>query len=818
MVRRTGGTWFWLRWSFRDLRRRWGLVLAISLLIAVGTGLATGLGSMEGWRVRSADASYALLHGHDLRVTLADGSFVPAGTLERAVRGSDIAPLVDRLQERLVVPTQIDASTGGRVVMTPGRMIGLPVGAYASTAVDGVWIVEGRGLTGAPDEVVVEGGFAKYHELPATGRLRIGGGHVVRTVGHGRSPDTFLVLPPSGPLGGETSFAVVWAPLALAQRVGGVGDTVNELVLTTVPGADLDTVQRGVNAALAATLGGVGLTVTRGTDEDVHRILYEDASNDQQFITVFAVLVLLGAALGAFNLVTRIVEAQRREIGIGMALGAPSSRLAIRPLLLAAEVALVGMLLGVAVGIAAGRALRGVLAELLPLPVTLTPFEPGVFVRGALVGFLVPFVAALYPVLRGVRMTPVEAIEVGARTARTSRLVSLAGRIPLPGRSVARMPFRNVVRTPRRTLLTALGLAAVTAVLVSLLGAFDSFDAAIDTGEREVRHETPERMSVQLATFVPVGSPLVRAIAAQPSVGRVTPSLQVTGTVTSGDRAVDIALMLLDPRDTTWRPTLLGGGAFDPGARGIVLARKAARDLGVHVGDTVTLRHPRRVGKRSFAYVESRVEVVGLHPNPFRMPAYTSLEVARLLGLEGATNALVVVPAEGRSSDDVARELFPLTGVTSVQRALTTIEALREAMGQYTDILRVTEVAAVALVLLLAFNATGIAIEERVREHATMLAFGLPVRAIVGATALENALVGVLGTVLGLGLGWLVIRWMTGSLLPEVLPDVEVPAHISRASVAEALLVGIGAMALAPLLTLRRLRRLDIPSALRVVE
>ena len=815
---RTGGAWFWLRWSFRDLRRRWGLVLAISLLIAVGTGLATGLGSMEQWRIRSADASYALLHGHDVRVTLADGSFVPAGTLERAVRGSDVAPLVDRVQERLVVDTQVDASTAGRVVLTPGRMIGVPVGAGdASNAVDGVWIVQGHALTGAPDEVVLEAGFAEVHDLPATGRLSVGGGHAVHMVGHGRSPETFLVLPPTGLLGGETNYAVMWAPLALAQRVGGVGDTVNELVLTATPGADLDQVEHGVRAALAARLGTVGMTLTRGGDEDVHRILYEDASNDQQFISVFAVLVLLGAALGAFNLITRIVEAQRREIGVGMALGAPSSRLAIRPALLAAEVALLGMLLGVGVGLAAGRALRGVLAELLPLPVTSTPFEPGVFARGALVGFLVPFVAALYPVLRGVRMTPVEAIEVGARTARTSRLVSLAGRIPLPGRSVARMPFRNVVRTPRRTLLTALGLAAVTAVLVSLLGTFDSFDAAIDTGEREVRHETPSRMNVQLATFVPAASPLVRSIEAQRSVGKASPTLQVTGTLRSGGRTVDVALVLLDPRNTIWRPTV-GSGRFDPGPDGIVLARKAARDLGVRVGDTVTLRHPRRVGERAFSYVDSRVQVVGVHPNPFRMPAYMSLAAAKLLGLEGATNALTVVPRDGHSSDEVARALFPLTGVTSVQRALTTIESLRDVMDEYTDILRVTEVAAVALVLLLAFNATGIAIEERVREHATMLAFGLPVRSIVGTTALENALVGVLGTAAGLALGWAVIRWMTGSLFPEVLPEVEVAAHISVASVAEVVLVGVGAMALAPFLTLRRLLRLDIPSALRVVE
>lgn len=814
----SAGALFWVRWSLRDLRRRWPLVLAISLLIAVGTGLATGLGSMERWRVRSADASYALLHGHDLRVSLADGSYVPSGTLARAVRGTEAAALVDRAQERLVVPSQIDASTDDRVVLTPARIIGVPVGGSASDAVDTLSIARGRGLSAAGNGIVVEQKFAEYHDLRVPGRVRLGGGRELEVVGTGVSPDTFLVIPPAGLFGGETSLAVVWAPLPVAQAVGRVGDRVNELVLTVVPGADLATVERSVRTALRGVLGDVGVTVTRGVDEDVHRVLYEDAANDQQFVTVFAVLVLLGAALGAFNLITRIVEAQRREIGVGMALGVPSGKLAIRPVLLAVEVSLLGVVLGVLVGLAAARALGGVIADLLPLPVNETPFEPAVFVRGAAIGFCVPFLAAIYPVARGLRMTPVEAIEVGTRSARTSRMVSVAGRLPLPGRSLARMPFRNVVRTPRRTLLTSLALAAVTGVLVAMLGVFDSFDAAIDAGEREVRQATPDRVDVQLASFVGESSALVRAVEADDAVGPVSPAIRVTASVRSGDRSLDIALSLLDAASPIWRPTILHGGRFPVNGPGIVLARKGAHDLGVHVGDTVTLRHPRRVGPRSFAYADSEVKVVGLHPDPFRVPAYMDIGTAGMLGLAGATNTLTVVPAPGYTTDDVARALFPLPGITSVQRALTTIDTLRDSVDQYVEILRVTEIAAVALVLLLAFNATGIAIEERVREHATMLAFGLPVRSIVATTALENALIGLLGTLLGLGVGWLVIRWMTGTLLPEVLPDAEVLPTISAASLAETLVVGVGAMALAPLLNLRRLLRLDVPSALRVVE
>ncbi len=53
----------WLRWSWRDLRSRWVQVAAIAVVIAVGTGLFSGLRSMNDWRGLSNDASYATILG-----------------------------------------------------------------------------------------------------------------------------------------------------------------------------------------------------------------------------------------------------------------------------------------------------------------------------------------------------------------------------------------------------------------------------------------------------------------------------------------------------------------------------------------------------------------------------------------------------------------------------------------------------------------------------------------------------------------------------------------------------------------------------------
>ena len=82
-----GRVWFRLRWAARDLRARWPQVAAIALIIAIGTGMSAGLGSMTAWRHESLDESYALLHNHDVRVELTEGSAVPRGALLKVANG-----------------------------------------------------------------------------------------------------------------------------------------------------------------------------------------------------------------------------------------------------------------------------------------------------------------------------------------------------------------------------------------------------------------------------------------------------------------------------------------------------------------------------------------------------------------------------------------------------------------------------------------------------------------------------------------------------------------------------------------------------------
>lgn len=823
------GARFWLLWSWRDLRRRWHLIIAIGLLLGGGVGLAAGLGSMRDWRIDSNDASFATLDVHDLRVEVEDGSFTSTGELASAALRIPDAEAIAAVSERLILPTQIAARSGdGRQILTPGRLVGVEVGSsgvrdgveVTGPDVDTIAVEAGGGLgSGRGRDIgVLEPRYAEENGISTGASVRLAGGGKVELVGLGNTPETFVVLGEGGQFSSEENFGVLSVPLATAQRLSGRTDSVNDLVLRLTPGADRAEVAAQLDRQLGKAAPGLGIAVTEREEIDAHRLLYDDAENDQQLFDIFAFLILAGSAFGAFNLVSRTVEAQRREIGIGMAIGVAPSRLATRPLLMGLQIAVIGVALGVGVGLLVNAWLRGLLVDQLPLPILETDFRPGTFAGRSAVGFVIPILAAAWPVWRGIRVTPVEAIEVGFRAARGGGLAPILGRLPLPGRSLAQMPARNVLRTPRRTILTVLASGAVVAVVISMSGLLDSFEATVDSNGAEELRSSPERLLVGLDDSYPQGAPEVAEITSSPVVARADAFLRLPGELgAEGAEPVEVTLETLPTGDPLWVPRA-SDGELPVAPDEVLISETAAEDLGAGVGDEIPLMHPRRLGPRRFATVETAVRVSGTHPDPFRFPAFVTPAAAEGFGLAGRVNSLELTPAEGLTPDDAKRVLFGLPGVASIEGAAALNESLERGLDDFAAVIRVVTAIAVLLVLLIAFNSTAINADERAREHATMFAYGVPVRTVLRLAVAESLIMGVLATLLGIAVGLGILSWVVNSSLEEILPDLGVIVSLSGSSILLAALAGAGAMALAPLLTVRRLRRMDIPSTLRVLE
>lgn len=804
----------WLKWSWRDLRSRWVQVAAIAIIIAFGTGLFSGLRSMNIWRGMSNEASYEAVNTFDLRVELGAGGFVERGTLLRTLDEA-ASEYVSGAEERLVLPSQVSVEADGRTIIVPGRLIGVDV-SDDGPHINMLHPELGRSLTAqdaGQDAITLERNFGKFYNLPESGSAILSGNIAVQYIGQVLSPEYFFVITPEGGLLAQANFAAAFTSLETAQRITAKEGSVNDLLLTLAPGAD----ENAVFDALSKAFGPLGGTVSRRLDDPSIRAMVEDVEGDQQFNTVLAIAIFGGAVFAAFNLTSRIMDSQRREIGIAMALGVPPLRVALRPLLFSAQVALLGVIFGIIMGIGVAQGLRVILTDFIPLPVWRTPFQPGFFARVAVIGFLIPFLATAVPVWRAVRVPPIDAIKTGHLAMRTGGLAWLLTRMRIPGQTIRQIPFRNIARAPRRTLLTALGIAAIVTVLVMVMGMLDSFLDAFDRTGAETAGNSPDRVEIALDTFYHQDSLTVRNIRDSSSAADVETSLRLGGTLSKDDMSFDVFLNFIPFDSTLWQPTLIQG-SLRTDIPGILISEKAADDLRVEAGDTLIVRHPVVGGQGLFSLQNSEIEVIGVHAHPFRLNAYLSAERAGIIGIEGMTNVIHARPASGVETDTLKEDLFKLPGVGSVQKATASTDVFRDQFEQFTGILYFIQIAIMALALLIAYNTASINMDERQREHATMFAYGLPVRSVMGMAIVESAILGVISTILGLVGGYILLQWVVIVLIPATMPDLGIEALIKPTTLAAAVILGVAAVAVAPLLTIRRLLKMNVPSTLRVME
>ena len=804
-----------LRWALRDARARWLQVCAIALMIAIGTGMYAGLSSTTQWRFASNDASFDLTNMYDVRAQLGGVGFLPRGSLAAVAESIEG---VEQVEERLIYQTQVDVDAGGSSVFARGRVMGVDL-SDGGPHVNGVETLVGRAIdeseVGEP-VVLLDRNFGVFHELPDSGRLTLGGGVTAEYVGQAASPEYFVIIEQTDFLA-QANLAVMFTSLETAQKLASRPGMVNDLVLTVAPGANLDLVETALIDGLKARYPQMGVTTMQTEDDPAFRALTNDPKGDQAFYNVFATVIFAGAAFAALNLATRMVEAQRREIGTSMALGVPPRSIAARPLLVGLQIGILGVVFGIVIGLLIGNALGGVLQAYAQLPVFVTPFHTGIFARAAAIGFALPVLAVLWPVYRAVRVAPVDAIRTGHLASRGGGMAPVVSRLPLPLSSLGRMPFRNLLRAPRRTLLTLLALTAVIAILISVVGMMDSFVLTIVQADEELVGDVPDRLKVELDTFYPVTSPEVTGVMDGGALRIAEPELVLGGGVSANGKRQDLVLQLVDFQSQTWRPTAVEGElAVD--RPGVVLARKAADELGVDTGDFVTLTHLVRTGVDSYSFATRDIEVIAIHPHPLRFFAYLDIRQARWFGLDGFANVISGAPAAGQTLDAVKRALFEAPGVGTVRGLAETSKATQELLEEFAGVFRVIQVFVLGLALLIAFNTANINTDERSRDHATMFAYGVPVRRVLGILAMEGFVLGLLATVLAVGVGYALLLWILRVVLPESVPDIGVLLAVDIPAMAVILAAGIAVIALAPALTVRKLRRMDVPATLRVLE
>ncbi|KAA3658970.1 MAG: ABC transporter permease, partial [Chloroflexi bacterium] len=201
--------------------------------------------------------------------------------------------------------------------------------------------------------------------------------------------------------------------------------------------------------------------------------------------TIFGFLILGLAGFLVINTITALITQQIQQIGIMKLVGGRRPQIMGMYFVMVLAYGVAALLIGVPVSIFMARWIVNFATDLLNVRVISSVIPANVVLMQVLVGLLVPLLAALWPVIQGVRITTHRALNnLGLQSGSvsqhlTDRLMTFLQRW-MPIQRPLIISFRNTVRKKGRLALTLLTLIMGTALFIAVLSVRDSVELTIE--------------------------------------------------------------------------------------------------------------------------------------------------------------------------------------------------------------------------------------------------------------------------------------------------------------------------------------------------
>ncbi len=574
------------------------------------------------------------------------------------------------------------------------------------------------------------------------------------------------------------------------------------------------------------------------------------------FLMTFAVVALVVGSFVIYNTFSITVAQRTKETALLRAIGAKRKQVTRAVMVEALFTGVFASAVGLVAGIGAAQGLAAVLGAFgLQLPSAGSVVAPASLAVSAVVGVVVTVVAAYLPARKAAKVAPIEALrDAAVDRSSTSKRRTVIGVVlaatgaygvaaglgahkiatvgfgalgvfaalivlgPVVARPLSRalgvlLPrFRgmpgtlareNASRNPRRTASAASALM-IGVALVALMTVFAA------TAKASMATTIDKAMKADWIVETQFGmggmSPdITKRIDALPETGAVTAlrylNTTVAGTVkntsavdeTTAERTIDF-----DLRSGSVR-------ALGPGTVAVQADEAEARHL--QVGDTVDMTFA-ETGTRS-------LRVVAIYGTKDPMGPYTlGLETFDANVTNHVDNHALVVTADGVSGDQARAAIEGVLKGSPNASLLTRDEFKGDVANQINKVLNLVYVLlAMALVIALfgIANTLALSVFERTREFGLLRAVGMARAQVRAAVRWESVLIALLGTTLGtalgLGVSWALIRAASGTELAQLsVPVTELATIVA---------VAAGAAVLAAALPARRAARLDVLRAIQ---
>lgn len=775
----------------RDLMRMKMQMAAVSSVLACGVVLAVMANGMYDSLERARDRYYAQYRMADMAATVVRAPLSLVPQLE-AVAG------VRALEARVAGIGLLDMP--GRSDPVSARLVSLP--PDRAPRVNNFVLRAGRMPNPARSgEVLINEAFAEANHLAAGNTLSAmiyGRKREVTVVGVASSPEFVFAVAPGAMLPEPERFGVLWMGREALGRAFDLDGAFNDVVLQLEPGANARLVANDIDRLLERH-GGRG---AYGRDRMLSAQFMADELTSLRTMAHFLPPFFLLVAAFLLNVsLSRLVATERSNIGLLKSFGYSNAAIALHYAKFALIFGIAGGLVGMIGGRVVGGFVGGIYARIYRIPELGFDAGPGVYLNALAITLLAAMAGAVQAVLKAVRLPPAAALAPPA-PAGFSRLGQSLERFAAGLDGKSRMVARRILRFPRRSLTTVVGIALAMGLLVTT----QHFPLAIDRIVA-VTFGVAQRMDVLLAFSEVADDAILRDVGRLPGVLKVEAlrSSEVIFEAGSHRRRSSISGVPVGASLNRLLDANLVAVVARPD--GLTLSDNLAGKLDVSLGDMVRIQATD--GHRASA----ELPVVAIVRPYLAASSYIELDTLnRLLREPGrVTAAHLLIDSRQRAAFSARVKQLPrIVSVSFLENAKASMsKMLNEGSGFFSGLFILFSSLMAAGV---AFSAARVTLAEQERDLATLRVLGFGRREASYVLLAEIGALLLVALPIGVAIGAVMSRWLMSQFQTDLFTFPYVTSALAYAR--PALFVAAAVMT-ATLLVRRGVDRLDLVGVLK---
>jgi len=736
----------------RDLKLRWGTLLALILVLTVGVGNYLGMAAVY----RDLDNSRANYYNHyNLTNFTLDLKRAPETAIDRLPYISNVLRLRPRVKTEVMLrlPKQTKR-------LIPGIAVSVPV--PKRNIINDVKMISGTWFSSSyAKEVILEEQFANARNIHVGERITVrlpDKEHELLVVGIAAAPEFAVLLAPGTLVPNPKNYAAMFIPHKFMQQACNLDGSFNQLLGLTRDSSK--TALRNTMTLLSDQLDNYGVQLQTARQDDISvQVLHDELVNLKKTTTILPTMFLLVAALILNVMINRLVAQQRGIIGTLKAVGYSNFAIMRHYLSYALVIGFIGGVLGDILGFALQWLMLAGYKGYFAIPDMRAHIYPDIIIFGILISVISAFIGAISGAYKATKLAPAEAMRPPVPEKGVHIVLEYFSKfwqhLSFQGKMIMRAMFRNRFRS----LVTIAASIIATALVFSALQFLDSIYEMVNSSFVDVQHQ-----DYTMTLREPLGNDIIRTTEILPGVKKIESQLSVASELKNGPYMKRLGITGLPANNQLYTPIDKYGNKIKIVKSGLVINKTLADILHVKTGDTVDLRP--LIGNR----MPATVTISKIIKTYLGLAAYADqVWLSRLIGDTNVSNSILFKLYQNSDENKFIRAVnnfFPMINLTErLKEKQRLIDTLNQFLV-FTVIILIIFAGVIAIGSVI--NTAMISLNERQRDVASLRVLGYTSMQTAKIFFGESIILNSIGIFLGLFVGIYFAYYMSTAFSTEI--------------------------------------------------